>query len=272
MVADFWDSIEEAERVRTLSLLGLHELTQALKREEADLGVKHDDNNLDPAIARRLQAAWERAEWASAELANDSPHGNAQALISMNSALDAMVEELVKVWREVHVDHLTREFVKKAMEAEPTAIAQLRPHGRDALDRTIHAEIDRRVPKALRPKGSGIERYEKPLRRLGWAAPPDRPIPTDLDAALTELGALRDVLVHRAGRLDEKALEQAPTLRYRVGQLVRVSRNDYRTYSAAIRCYAHEVNYRGIRNWPEVTDEKDGPNLAGWRGYVRVNA
>jgi hypothetical protein len=40
----------------------------------------------------------------------------------------------------------------------------------------------------------------------------------------------------------------------------------------AIRCFAHEISFRGIRNWPEVTDEADGPNLAGWRDYVRLNA
>ncbi len=68
---------------------------------------------------------------------------------------------------------------------------------------------------------------------------------------------------------DEAALEQAPTLRYRAGQFVRISREEYRRYSAAIRCYAQEISMRG---WPEVTDERDGPDLARWRDYVRVNA
>ena len=115
------------------------------------------------------------------------------------------------------------------------------------------------MPKALKPKGSGVARYEKPLRRVGWGAPADRPIPEDLNAALTELGALRDVLVHRAGRVGEVAIKQAPTLRYGTGELVRISREDYRRYSAAIRCYAQEISFRGIRGWPEVIDERDGP-------------
>lgn len=261
MIADFWDAMEEAERVRTLSLMGLHELTSALEREEARLGVRRDADGLDADAAATLQAAYERTEWAKAELANECPHGNAQALISMNSALDAMVEELVKHWRSFHVERIGHKMLAKGRQA-----------GGEAVEDAIRQEVDRIVPKASKPRGSGIARYEKPLRRFGWGASADRPIPDDLNAALTELGALRDVLVHRAGRVDETALEQAPTLRYGVGQFVRISREDYRQYSAAIRCYAEEISFRGMRGWPEVTDERDGSDLARWRDYVRVNA
>lgn len=272
MMADFRDAMEEAERVRTLSLLGLHELTEALNREEARLGVQRDSSTLTGEQARSLQKAWERAEWAGAELANESPHSNAQALISMNSALDAMVEELVKHWRTVHVDHTTATILAKGMQAVPEAAAQAQPEVLEAVQEVVRSEAERMVPKALRPKGTGVVRYEKPLGRIGLAAPEDRPVPPDLDQALAELNAVRDVLVHRAGRVDAKALELAPSLRYEEGQFVRLSRADFRIYSAAIRCYASEIGFRGIRAWPEVTDERDGPDLANWRDYVMINA
>jgi hypothetical protein len=272
LVADFWDAMEEAERVRTLGLMGLHELTSALEREEASLGVRRDADDLDAAAAAMLQAAYERAEWAKAELANESPHGNAQALISMNSALDAMVEELAKHWRAVQVERIVDEMLAKGRRSAGDAVESVDARVVAAVEDAVRAEVDRIVPKALKPKGSGIARYEKPLRRVGWGAPADRPIPEDLDAALAELGALRDVLVHRAGRVDEPALEQAPTLRYRAGHFVRISRQEYREYSAAIRCYAQEITFRGMRGWPEVNDERDGPHLARWRDCVRVNA
>jgi hypothetical protein len=38
----------------------------------------------------------------------------------------------------------------------------------------------------------------------------DRPIPEDLDLALNEMVELRHVLTHRAGRVDDRALAQAP--------------------------------------------------------------
>lgn len=271
MMADFWDAMEEAERVRTLTQWGLHELTFALEREEERQGVRHNADEIPPAAAGPLQAAWERTEWARAELENESAHSNAQALISMNSAMDAMVEELVKFWRGSQVKRITEEIIQEVTAAVPEATDEIKAKHLELLKQAVHDLVDQKVPKALRPKGPGIARYEKPLSRIGWQAPGDRPIPSDLNVALTELGALRDVLVHRAGRVDEKALAQAPTLNYREGQFVRISRNDYRTYSAAVRCYAQEISFRPMRSWPEVTDAQL-PDLANWRAYVLVNA
>ena len=272
MIADFWDAIEEAERVRTLGLMGMEELTHSLEREERRLEVKRDSEQLTAAQARSLQAAFERTEWAKAELANESPHANAQALISMTSALDAMVEELVKHWREVLVERIARHVLDKSRERAGATWNAADSRVLEAVEDVIGREAERMVPSALRPAGKGTERYEKPLARIGLEAPADRPIPLDLDAALAELGALRDVLVHRAGRVDERALRHAPDLPYEAGQLVRLSRQDYRRYSAAVRCYAQEICYRGIRNWPETSEEEHGPNLEGWREYVLVNA
>jgi hypothetical protein len=271
MMADFWDAMEEAERVRTLNQLGLEELTHALEREEERQGVRRDAEESSPVATRSLQAAWERAEWARAELANESPHSNAQALISMNSALDAMVEELVKFWREFRVNHMVEEMIAKATAAVPEAAAEVNADALDALKATVRQLVDERTPKAVRPKGSGIARYEKPLKRIGWQAPEDRPIPVDLNSALAELGALRDVLVHRAGRVDDKAFAEAPTLNYKAGQFVRITRGDYRAYSAAVRCYALEISFRPMRSWPEVSDD-NLPDLANWRNYVLANA
>jgi len=78
--------------------------------------------------------------------------------------------------------------------------------------------------------------------------------------------------MHGAGRVDLRAMRQAPTLPYRRGELVRVSRDDYRRYSSAIRCYASEIPFRGIRSWPEVTDEQDGPDLRRWKQYHLIGA
>lgn len=54
MIADFWDAIEEAERVRTLGLMGLEELTHSVEREEQRLGIKRDSEQLTAAQRRFL--------------------------------------------------------------------------------------------------------------------------------------------------------------------------------------------------------------------------
>jgi hypothetical protein len=271
MVADFWAGMEEAERVRMLGIFGLHELSQALEREEQRLGVTRDSQDLTAEAERCLQAAWERAEMARIEIENGHPHLNAQALLSMNSALDAMVEEFVPALVDIGVRGLGDRLMERATRQEPEAAAQLTEEMREMLTDTVRELLSERVaPKVKRLHGSGAARYEAVLSQVGLRAPDDRPIPVDLDEALAELGALRDVLVHRAGRVDDQALKQAPSLRYQDGDLVRVSADDYRTYSAAIRCYASEIVFRSIRSWAGVSDD-DGPDLANWRNYRLIN-
>lgn len=272
-VADYWDALEEAERVRMLDILGLHELQHALDREEQRLGVSRNDEDLDPSVARRLQAYWERSEMARVEIANDHPHLNAQALVSFMSALDALVEEFVPSMRSILAMALADKTLRQAEAEHPDAAAQLTPELRERFRDAAQAVLEDQVlPKPKRLSGGGATRYETRLEAVQLQAPDDRPIPADLDQALNELGALRNVLVHRAGRVDKQALEQAPSLRYQEGDLVRVSRDDYRTYTAAVRCYGAEVVFRSMRSWPEVSDGEDGPNLSDWRGYVRINA
>lgn len=264
MIADFWDSIEEIERVRMLGVWGTYELARSLEREEHELGVKKDDEGLAPEQRRALQAAWERGKLADAERSAGNPQLNAQALIGMTSALDAFVEDLVAS-RQAFYDKLISDALSRLPEASDRATT---------TDREILEKLQKRMRTSARVLGVGIERYEKPLSLIGVNAPPDRPIPEDLAAALAELGSLRNALVHRAARIDERALAAAPTLspRYKDGDLIRISTPDYRIYSAAVRCYAAEIGFRGIRHWPEVSEERDGPHLGQWRDHYRIGA
>jgi hypothetical protein len=272
MVADFWQAMEEAERVRFLNVVGLHELQHALEREEARLGRSRDDDNLSDEDARSLQAAWERAEMARIEIENGHPHLNAQALLSMNSALDALVEEFVPSMREILLDVVVDQAAVRANEKVPEAAEKLTTEMREDIREAARAVIAEKMPTLKKLRDSGAKRYEPLLAEVGLDAPADRPVPEDLDQALTQLGALRDVLVHRAGRVDARALAQAPSLPYNDGELVRISDTDYRTYSAAVRCYSQEIIFRSVRRWPEASDERDGPRLAAWRDYYRLGA
>lgn len=55
-IADFWNAVEEAERVRMLGILGVHELLHTLDRHERELGVRHDDADLEVNTRATLQA------------------------------------------------------------------------------------------------------------------------------------------------------------------------------------------------------------------------
>lgn len=181
------------------------------------------------------------------------------------TALDAMVKDLARTWRGFRVKPMVDELVSRANEQVPEALEALQPDVMAALVEVVTAETARRaLGRAERLYGCGADRYERVLADVSFAAPDDRPLPDALVTALTKASALRDVLMHRAGRVDLRAMREAPMLPYRRGQLVRVSRDDYRRYSSAIRCYASEISFRGIRSWPEVTDAQDGPDLERW--------
>jgi hypothetical protein len=272
MVADFWAAIAEAERNHFLGVLGLHELLGALEREEQRLDVSHDED-IPADVARSLQAAWERAEMARVEIANGHPHLNAEALLSMNSALDALVDEWVPAMRAIRVRWLADQWFGLAESKAPQVARKLTSEQQEAIREALRGTLTEKLLTDLEPlRGSGLGRYEPRLAQEGLGEPADRPIPEDLSEALAELGAIRDVLVHRAGRIDEKGLQQAPSLDYEDGELVRLTPEDYRRYSAAINCYAAEILFRSVRDWPEASDEEDGPNLAKWRGYYRIVA
>lgn len=121
------------------------------------------------------------------------------------------------------------------------------------------------APKFGRVRGEGTARYEAVLATVGLSAPPDRQIPDDMDEALTEFSALRDVIVHRGGRVDRKSVDAAPMLNLPEGQLVRLGRADYLRYAAALRTYGMEIARRLLG--PSIFDL----DLANWRMNYIVN-
>jgi len=133
VVQDFWAAFEEAERVRTFGIVGLHALTEALEREEQRLGARRDDPGLDASRRSSLQVAWERAEMARAEIANQHPQLNAQALVSIVSALDAMVEELAPAMRSVLAEVYVDEAMTHAEDEAPEAAARIDEAARETF-------------------------------------------------------------------------------------------------------------------------------------------
>jgi len=234
MVADFGAAIEEVERTRMMAIIGLQEIRRFYHREHADF----DRTGGDRRRECDLQVYWQRAELAQAEIENSHPSINAQALIGLYSALDALVEQFASALRDLPVLATMNEAEKEMPEAAEHLTPELRAQLVTALEKLL------KIPELKRLEKQGAARYERRLRRLGLGA--RRPIPKDLDRALREVGVIRDLLIHRAGRIDKEALQKAPSLtrRYEEGELIRLSDEDYRTYSAAIRWYGGEVIHR----------------------------
>lgn len=246
MVADWWAAMEAAERTRIVSILGVHALMK-------------DSTEKD----ERARAA--RKELATADIENGFAELNAMTLVSMMSALDSLVEGLVPRAREMSVAVRVTEAMEEAREQLPEEHSEIDPTLLEKLKKAASQVILDRLGKVGRAEGGGADRWEAALRHAGLHAPEDRPIPTDLDATLRELVSLRHVLVHRAGRIDSRALVAAPTLTYSQGDLIRVGEDDYRQYAAAIRTFGDEVVYRLMRGVGY-----EAPNLERWRGNYMI--
>jgi hypothetical protein len=267
VVADWWAAMGGAERARKLADWGLHELIDSEGHERHRLEDERQTTQGDPQHTAAIDATRERAELARAEKDNQLVEHNAMTLISMVGALDAMVEELAPRAREMLIAHQAHVMMEQAREQEPEASAKLDGPQLEAIERATRELLSERFESFdAFPRGAGAKRWEDVLSNVGLQAPSQRPIPADLDQALTEVVALRHVLAHRAGRVDSRALKQAPTLRYADGDLVRISRAEYRRYSAALWTYGEEIVHRLMK------DLAPAPGLIHWSQNHTLNA
>jgi hypothetical protein len=265
VVADWWAAMGAAERTRKLADWGLHELTESEAHERHRLQAEGRMNA--PQIAIALNAARERAKLARADKENQLVEHNAMTLISMVGALDALVEELAPRARGMLIAHQARVMMEQARRQKPGAAAKLDKPVLKAIEQATRDLLaDRLESFDPYPRGAGAKRWEDVLSQVGLQARPGRPIPGDLDEALIEVVALRHVLAHRAGRVDRRALKQAPTLRYADGDLVRITRAEYRRYSAALWTYGEEIIHRLLK------DLAPAPSLHDWLQNYTLNA
>jgi hypothetical protein len=129
-----------AERTRNLAVWGLDELALSLDREEARVRHRRGDAAAPADVVGELEAAWERAELAKADIENETPELNAMTLVSMVSALDAMVEALVPGLQEILVDQAAKNAHDRVIESEE-GLAKLPPELRESLLGAIHTNI-----------------------------------------------------------------------------------------------------------------------------------
>lgn len=256
MVADFGAAVEEVERVRMMNVIGLNEIRRFYEREKDEF----DSTGGDDQREQDIQVFWQRAELAQAEEENGYPAINAHALIGLHSALDALIQQFPDALRDLPFQVRLDDAEKQAAEAAE----HLTPELREELIKQLQKLLE--VPKLRQLEKKGVARYERRLRRVALGS--QRPIPDGLDQALREIGVIRDLLIHRAGRMDQEALDKAPSLadRYQDGELVRLSDEDYRMYSGAIRWYAAEVIHR-VYGRPS-----DNPDLDNWRQHYIAGA
>ena len=253
----FYAATGEAERLRSLAQLGLGKIrTQPIEDGSQDRSER--------------QGKWEQSYMAQLMCDGDFAYLNGVTLVAIYSAVDAMIESLVP--SRVEAMFALRALAVLDELGVDLHSVETAERFRAVMDSAQMGEALEKIAKSAGRVGSGgLARYERHLRVAGLANFPDRQFPGDLDVALREIGALRDVLLHGGARVDAKAIAKAATLPkrgYPEGSFVRIGRADYRTYSSALFTFAEEVLDRML-----LQVGQDRPNrLAAWRENATLNA
>lgn len=253
MVRDWWAAMKAAERTRRVFEWGAQAIVTAPDPYESN--------------SQESTALKERQAIAQAELDNALAEVSAMTLVAMVSALDALVEELTPSVREAITNIRAQQLVERLRQDRPDLVAAAGDADIQTIVRALADQLAGTLPKLrAKPKGGGASRWEEVLEQVGLGSSAGQSIPHDLDEALGEVIQLRHVIAHRASRVDSAALTHAPTLRYELDELVRISRDDYRRYSAALWTYGEEVLRRLMKDL--------GPPpmpLSQWRQNASIN-
>jgi hypothetical protein len=228
--ADFFDAVDEVLRFRMTAHFGAHMMADGKVEASGDRDTR--------------QAAWERIEMGRAEIEGAFGWLNATSLVSLHGAVDALVESVGPAERLLRARMKALEIVKGVAEAHPELPELTDDVARSIAEALADAAVEKlRFPK---PRFNGLRRWEGALEEVGIGLPAEAVPPPDLDRVLTEACVLRDVLVHRGGRVDAKAAADCATLGFSVGEFVRLDDRRTRELAAALIAYGTDVARRSL--------------------------
>lgn len=180
---------------------------------------------------------------------------NAMTIIDFFGVVEGYVEALCKALRQPVVEHQSQEYERlrirtrqiisqhsSAAYARGTPISDGTRRAMEDVTRAVIKEFCPDSPVESLGKGMlAVDRWEDALRRVGFGAG-SRPLPRDLRNTLNELGEIRNVLLHRMGRIDQKALDAVDEGPWEgIGEEVIIDRHLYRRYVAALWSFSEEL-------------------------------
>ncbi|MDQ2881517.1 MAG: hypothetical protein M3Y48_09865 [Actinomycetota bacterium] len=179
---------------------------------------------------------------------------NAMTIIDLFGIVEGYVEALCKTLRHPVVEHRGQEYerlqkrirriISQYSKEAHASGAPISDGIRNTIKKVAQTVIEKSLPDSpVKDFGKGmsaVDRWEDALRRVGFGA--RRPLPHDLRDTLNELGEIRNVLLHRMGRIDQKALDAVDEGPWRdIGEEVIIDRQLYRRYVAALWTFSEEL-------------------------------
>lgn len=261
----FLEFLEHSERTAALVVRGvrgiekLPPLAKALHSLDSKAVLRDDEKR---TLDLRLTQAEEAARFAREEIANDFPFLRSALAILLWGALEAAVDDVVVEWLRVD----PRSMMARGLSGIRVPLAKFQAGTDEERIRLLLAEVIRRKRAEFKP---GIGRFEAILQVAGLSG--------EFDAArkrdLLELSKVRNLLVHRAGVVDRRFLDDCPWIDVRLGSTLRVSGDRSHAYATAASEYALELVQRvrvrsGLNRW--IAPDEPHSTQASARGRTAL--
>lgn len=211
-----------------LAMQGLHQLRQM----PSVLKVLHGGEQCgeDQELIKRMDSAMQDAEWVEAEAASGFPLLHAHSVVGIWSAVEVMTEDFALVWLENVPSAWQVQEVAK-IKLPISRLRQLGPLDQPAI---VIAELTRSFTPEIR-RGAGQLKALLGVFNL-WPT-----IGPNLQKGLHELCQVRNVLVHCAGKADQKFVEDCSWFGVDVGTIIKIPHPLYAWYFHIARRFAERV-------------------------------
>jgi hypothetical protein len=230
VVAYLRETAEFAEAVtfglaNTGRLALAEELFQELERRDPNLAFEEASES-----AAHLKRLREKAERAEKQIKDGLPLLHSQMAIGIWSVLEAALDDFVVAW-------LTN--VPAALEADELSKIKVPAALFELMERPARMQyLLEEYKRNLRSDSKlGVERFESLLKPLGLSGA----VAEDTRKDIFELSQIRNAILHRASRADQKLIEACPWLNLEPGNRVVVTRADSDRFVRSVTDYLKTV-------------------------------
>ena len=254
LTEDLKRAIEDSMRLGrfvTAARSGIVSATKAVEWVSLQRRVAKALNDPDPYCSeedfnRHQEAARPLENFAKEEASRGFSYLHSIAIVRIWSILEVTVDDLVRrLFRTP--DALPAGGVISKMEGPLLPFINASAEDRAEL---MFVALKQKLTGALKP---GVARMEELLEPFGLHGP----INDAVRRLLLELGAVRNVLVHRNGITDRRFIVACPWLQCREGRPLSLSDNHFEMYSFAADWYTLEIHQRVIRKFSLLNEDED---------------
>lgn len=247
----FMERSEELRRILVLSVRG-SSMVKDLPTFIEIIGVKKSDTDSQKQLGMDELRA--QANFAANELSRGHPVLHAHTFVALWAAFETCIEDL-------SVSILTNQpecLKKEAFAKIKVPLADFESMDKEERMRFLVSELQ----NSSAGHRHGVDRFERILEPLGLAGGVDDEIKKHLRA----FHYLRNVIIHRQGVADRRAVEGCPWLNLKVGQRVEITDQTYEIYDHAIHDYVLTIANRIVavfetkEQGPTATDAGEAKN------------